>query len=74
MDSKENIWIQAIKTWLLIDFYAKVECPNCGVGVVDMKDEKTTHQHVIDRFVHCSKCGITETFTMSTPEYSKLSN
>lgn len=70
-DNNPKIWKQAIGTWLGVDFYATVNCPNCKVGVLNMKDQLTKQPNVIDRYVKCDNCGITETFTMPTPDYGK---
>lgn len=73
-NNNPKIWAETIETWVVDDFYATVICPNCKVGVLNMKDEPTKQSNVISRYVHCDNCGITETFTMPTPDYDKFSN
>lgn len=74
VNNNAKIWVQTIKTLIVDDFYAKVECPNCKVGILNVKDVPTKQSNVIDRYVQCNNCGITETFTMPTPDYGKISN
>jgi hypothetical protein len=66
-----KIWIGVLEIWDTSDFYAVVKCPVCKVGILNLNDTPAPHPaYVIDRNVKCDNCGITETFTMPTPDYA----
>jgi len=68
MSIKLKKWVQTINTWA-DDFYAIPICPHCKVGTLIIEDLPTKQENVINRHVKCNNCGITETFTMPTPQY-----
>jgi len=68
-----KIWGQTAHAWVIENFYAIQNCPNCKFGILNMKDEPTEQLNVINRHVRCENCGITEMFRMPTPDYGKSS-
>jgi hypothetical protein len=68
MNINPKIWVQTINIWSS-DFYAIPNCPNCRVGILELNDQPTMQTNVIRRHAKCNNCGITETFTMPTPDY-----
>lgn len=63
------------KKWLDAGFIlqndpnAKVSCPECGVGILIVKDEPIgTSGNRIDRYLICNNCGKWNVITMELPE------
>ena len=66
MKINPKIWIGSLNTWCEEDWKAVLTCPNCKIGILKMRDEPTAQPDLIDRYVHCDNCGISETFTIGT--------
>ena len=50
------------------DTSAKVKCPECGIGYLQVKDELIKGCDKLDRYMICDNCGRWNVMTMVVPE------
>jgi transcription elongation factor Elf1 len=56
-------WIEAGRE-LARDSSAKVTCPVCGKGYLEVRDVPVQHRPVLDRYMTCPICRATNVITM----------
>lgn len=67
MKPETKKWIEAGKL-LQYDPKAIVQCPECGIGTLQVKDEPIGNSsNRIDRYLICNNCGKWNVITMQLP-------
>lgn len=61
-----RLWIEAAKI-LGANPQAKVTCPSCAIGILNVKDE-SFGEDKIDRYMFCDSCGKSNVMTMQKPD------
>lgn len=56
MSDKKTKWVEAGKL-LSRDKNLLIECPECGNGILIVKDEKIEKKNFFDRYLICNNCG-----------------
>ena len=59
-----KLWVEAAKV-LGVNPEAIVNCPECKVGTLKVKDEPIEIWNKIDRYLYCDTCGKYNVLTMS---------
>ena len=68
MKEETKKWVAA-GSILQKDAFAKVLCPVCGIGTLNVKDELVpNHPNKIDRYLICPNCGSWNVITIILPD------
>lgn len=67
MEEKTRKWIEAANM-LIENPTAKVVCPECEKGFLQVKDEPIEIWKKLDRYLICDSCGKWNVITMANPD------
>lgn len=56
MNEKRKKWLEAAKT-LSVNKTANVNCPECQIGFLSVKDVLVKESNQVDRYLVCDNCG-----------------